>query len=73
MFSPGSKRQKEETVSLISSVSDKAVPLNQYANDCAVEQSCQIARIPSIVLMKNGEKKYENGGRKMDMTWRMRR
>lgn len=29
---------------MISSISDKAVPLNQYANDCGVAQNCQIGR-----------------------------
>lgn len=46
MLSPSSVRQKGKTRSLISSISDKAVPLNQYANDCGVAQNCQIGRSP---------------------------
>lgn len=46
MLSPGSERQKAETLSLISRISDKAVPLNQYANDCGVAQNCQIGKNP---------------------------
>lgn len=63
VVSPGSERQKGEVLSLISSFSDKVVPLNQYANDCAMAQNCQIGRNPLHCADENnkGEKVREQG------------
>lgn len=46
ILNPGSESQKGEALSLISSITDKAVPLNQYANAYGVVQNYQIGRNP---------------------------
>lgn len=62
-----------QACTLISSIFDKAVPLNQYANDCGVAQNCQIGRNPLHGADQNnkGEKVRERREvGKMEFAWR---